>query len=417
MSGKENFTDLADKFMRGSLTAAERDTFFQLFDQEEISPELEQLLWESYQQSSSTHIWPEDFKKMFAIQLTEKVIVDKQSTAPTTDLESAVNDLPSTSYPQVPVHRVHFLKSAWFRYAAAFLLIAGTAAYLYLTNRPQKETAVTSPTENIDILPGGNKAILTLADGSTIVLDSADNGEITNQGNTKILKLDAGSLSYSAGTAGGAIGYNTISTPNGGQYQITLPDGSKVWLNAASSIKFPTVFNESRRNVEMIGEAYFEIAPKTKQPFLVKVGGSEIEVLGTHFNVMAYTNENIIKTTLLEGSIKFTKDKKTVLLRPGQQSCLFPNSKIQLVDNADIDQAVAWKNGVQAFNGADIKTIMRQVERWYDIEVVYEGTLPDRTFSGDIPRTADLSRLLKLFEASKIHFVLDETKKKLTVLP
>ena len=307
----------------------------------------------------------------------------------------------------------------WQRWAAAVLLliIAGGAWWLLNKNRnPGKSPLVTATALKKDVAPGTSKAMLTLADGSVIELDSALNGRLPQQGNVH-LQARPGLLKYGKGnqTAGGNIAYNVLRTPKGGQYRLELPDGSRVWLNAASSLRFPTTFAGQERRVELNGEAYFEIAKNARQPFFVTVNKASVAVLGTSFNIMAYTNEAAIKTTLLEGAVKVSQEAASSVLKPGEQSLLDANGKIQVIEKADIDLAVAWKNGFTSFKSADIKTIMRQVERWYDIEVVYNGPVPERSFTGDIPRDANLSELLRLLEISRIHFKMD--RHKLIVMP
>jgi transmembrane sensor len=312
----------------------------------------------------------------------------------------------------------------WIRVAAAaiVILVLGSGAYLWMNHSSEHDritTSIKSPTLTHDIAPGGNKAVLLLADGSSIVLDSAAKGTLARQGNTEISKTGDGSLLYNAGTSSSAVLYNTLSTPRGGQYQISLPDGTKVWMNAASSLRYPTAFLGKQREVELNGEAYFEVAHLThkggqKIPFIVHVDpfsrkrGMKVEVLGTHFNVMAYNDENSIRTTLLEGSVKVIKENETSMLKAGQQAAFIKKeNKINIISNPDLDLAVAWKNGYTSFRSADIKTIMHQVTRWYDVDIVYESDIPERTFTGEVPRDARLSELLKIFEASNIHFIIE----------
>ena len=266
-----------------------------------------------------------------------------------------------------------------------------------------------------DVLPGGDKATLTLADGSTIILDDAQNGYLTQQGNTKIIKLD-GKLSYDPTNKNSReIIYNTISTPKGGQYQLELPDGSQVWLNATSSIHFPTSFIGNERRIEITGEAYFEIARNPNMPFIVTVNNAEVRVLGTHFNVNAYDDEDNIKTTLLEGSVKFVSGTNTNMLKPGQQSQLASNGLINVVSNVDVDEVVAWKNGMFDFENAGIETVMRQLSRWYDVEIEYKGRTDD-LFIAEMRRNIKLSDALKALELTgKVKF--DIQGKKIIVMP
>jgi len=306
-----------------------------------------------------------------------------------------------------PVRR---MSKKWIGVAAASVIILLLAGVFYLTkteatqNRLVKNERAASSLKN-DILPGGNKALLTLADGSTIILDSAQNGTLSNQGNIKIIKLDDGQLAYDKSAVSGSteVLYNTISTPKGGQYQLTLSDGSKVWLNAASSLRFPATFSGNERKVELTGEGYFEVAHNPSKPFIVTKNNVEIKVLGTHFNVNAYDDEDVIKTTLLEGSVRVTKGNKSTLITPGEQAVVSNSSStmfsINVKKDVDLDEAVAWKNGKFIFQDADIKSIMRQLEHWYDVSVIYDDKeVTNEEFVGSISRNVNISQILQMLE-------------------
>ena len=332
--------------------------------------------------------------------------------------------------PDASVHRLPRAKHTWWRVAAAIIiLLSGGIAWLYSAKTPPQKTAEIHRNSIMnDRAPGGNRAMLTLADGSSIVLDSAHNGALTQQGNTKVTKLNSGQLAYQSGTGqpqGAAVQYNTIATPRGGQYQVVLPDGTKVWLNAASSLKFPTTFTGNERSVELAGEAYFEVAKNAGSPFKVHIitpqtaepgesrgdnPGGEVEVLGTSFNVNAYDDETTIKTTLLEGSVKVSNGNEHSLLRPGQQAQLDRKGDLHLVPDANTEAAVAWKNGYFQFDETDIRTVMRQLARWYDVDVNYEGPVTERQFGGQMPRGVNLSEVLRILEESNIHFRIDGKK-------
>jgi ferric-dicitrate binding protein FerR (iron transport regulator) len=259
-----------------------------------------------------------------------------------------------------------------------------------------------------NVQPGGNKALLTLADGSIIALDNSPNGALAQQGNTKILKLN-GKLAYeNLKLSPRKILYNTISTPRGGQYQIILPDGTAVWLNAATYMRFPTAFTGKERRVEISGEAYFEVATNKAMPFIVSVNGSAIKVFGTHFNVMAYTDEPVLKTTLFEGSVEFYNSGMSAALKPGQQAELNSHGQIRVINDADIQEIMAWKNGYFYFERANIETVMRQIARWYNIDVVYQNRKTADLFHADIPRNTSLSEVLKALEiAGGVKFKLE----------
>jgi len=306
-------------------------------------------------------------------------------------------------------------KYIWPRIAAAAVIIVLLSAggYFIFTRHNVKQTAATETRqqfENNDVAPGGNKAVLTLANGAQIILDSAGNGALTQQGNTKIIKLDNDRLSYnslngsSPSLKTGEVLYNTISTPRGGQYQVVLADGSKVWLNAASSLRFPTSFTGNERDVTLTGEGYFEVTHDVAKPFKVSVNGAEIEVLGTHFNINAYDDEATIKTTLLEGSVKVGKGSASKMIRPGEQAQIenHGNSKI-MVQAVDVDAAVAWKNGRFIFHGNNIQSVMRQLARWYDVDVSYQGNVTDEEFVGVLNRSRyeNISQILEMLEKTR----------------
>ena len=305
-----------------------------------------------------------------------------------------------------------------FAIAASIIGLLLLSTFLLIDRNGSKEIVKGEVNERRfkdDVLPGGDKATLTLADGSKIVLDDAQNGTLAQQGRSKIIKVD-GKLTYDPAYKNSKeIVFNTISTPKGGQYQLELPDGSKVWLNANSSIHFPTAFVEKERRVEITGEAYFEVAKNRDMPFIVTVNHAEIQVLGTHFNVNAYNDEDIIKTTLLEGSVRFVHGVSTNMLKPGQQSQLASNGMIKVLSNVDLEEVVAWKNGMFDFKNAGIETVMRQLSRWYDVEIEYNGKTDDLFFA-DMRRNIKLSDALKALELTgKIKF--DILGKKIIVMP
>jgi hypothetical protein len=302
-----------------------------------------------------------------------------------------------------PVKVIPFYKTWLPKVAAAVLLltIATIGWQYYRTGKnivPATRLAGTQP----DPLPGGSKAMLTLANGATVVLDSAVNDAIPSQGATKVIRIN-GQLKYEAGhAADAAVVYNTLSTPRGGQYKIELPDGTLVWLNAASSLRFPTAFNGEERIVVLNGEGYFEVAHRDNMPFKVQLGSGLVEVLGTRFNVMAYQDETKVKTTLLQGAVRVTHNTYTARLVPGQQASWAADGSNITVDPADTDEAISWKEGYFQFNKAPLADVMRQLQRWYDVEVRYEGSTGKREFWGKIPRNVRLSEALKILELSNI---------------
>jgi ferric-dicitrate binding protein FerR (iron transport regulator) len=251
-----------------------------------------------------------------------------------------------------------------------------------------------------DVEPGGQKAVLTLSDGSTIVLDNAGNGQIAQQGQTQVIKLGNGEIQYKSGnqkTGAREVVFNTMSTPRGGQYQLVLPDGSKVWLNSESSITYPVMFSHQERKVKITGEAYFEVAKDKTKPFRVETGDMKVEVLGTHFNVKAYADEGPTKTSLLEGSVKVDMQ----VLKPGQA---FINGRIV---PTNVEQDVAWKNGIFNFNNENLTQVMKQLARWYDLDIVYPDGVPQKEYGGEIGRNLKLNQVLKGLENSGVHFELN----------
>ena len=295
--------------------------------------------------------------------------------------------------------RRHF--RMWRRAAAAILIIMAGAAFFIFRQNHAAEPMVTispSPTPASEVLPGGNRATLTLHDGSTILLDEAATGSLAQQGNIQVRKEKDGQLVYTASGKQGSpdnIQYNIVATPKGGQYQVHLPDGTKVWLNAASSIRFPTGFTGKERAVSVSGEAYFEVAHNARQPFVVTAGETIVQVLGTRFNIMAYDNEEMTKTTLAEGAVKISDAGRTAMLRPGEQMQVNAQ-EFKLVKHADVEAELAWRNGLFHFKNAGIRAVMKQVERWYNISVEYEGSLPEKQFNGKVPRNVNLSELMEI---------------------
>lgn len=360
----------------------------------------------------------------FQQQLTSNQQVDP---AVTQRLLHAIHDQAEIPQKQAPVRRLPVV----IRRVAAAAIIAGLLAggawyWLSQSSTPAKDSPqVAAAHQQPDVLPGGNKAILTFDNGTRIVLDDASNGPLTQQGNTSINKQDGQLIYNNAAKAQGALTiqgipvYNTIHTPRGGQYSILLADGSKVWLNAASSMRYPITFSGSTRKVEITGEAYFEVAHNTAQPFIVTVRTKEgetgeIKVLGTHFNVNAYDDEQVMSTTLLEGSVEMRTNVKgeksdakdgSRILAPGQQAFIstqFNKSPKIQVQTVDVETVVAWKNGFFEFDGNTIQSVMRQVSRWYDVDVVYEGPLPTANFVGTISRQENISKVLKMLALTNV---------------
>jgi len=302
--------------------------------------------------------------------------------------------------------------------AAAAILIFLSIGIYFVVDKPAHLQIARNQIHHNDIGPGGNKAILTLANGKKIVLPGARNGLLATQRHTEIKKTGDGKIVYTndqslSDKSSADEQYNTITTPRGGQYQVTLPDGSRVFLNAASSLIYPTAFAGNERKVTLIGEAYFEVAHNSHQPFRVSSNGQMVEVLGTHFNINAYADEHMIKTTLLEGSVRVSRGQKAVILKPGQQAQTGNNDtdqNISIIPDADTEEAVAWKNGLFILDD-HIQPVMRMISRWYDVDVVYDGAAPDDIFGGEVPRFRNISEVLKVLQLTKkVHFKIEDRK-------
>jgi hypothetical protein len=296
--------------------------------------------------------------------------------------------------------------------AASITLIIGFSLYSVFTNR-YKVVPKMVKTQLHDVPPGGNNAVLTLANGAKIILNNAKKGLLTRQGNVKVSKTTEGLLVYKTNrddTASDDAQFNTINTPKGGQYEVILPDGTKVWLNALSYLRFPANFSGKTRQVEISGEAYFEVARNPAKPFIVKSTRAEITVLGTHFNVNDYPDEAFSKTTLLEGSVKIKGKRSVGTLKPGDQALLNEGVEMKIAKDVDLDEAVAWKNGIFEFNKADITSIMRQTSRWYDIEVSYASPPSQVLYKGRISRNVNLSEMLSMIKYMGINYTFDGRK-------
>lgn len=300
--------------------------------------------------------------------------------------------------------KLPFLK--WISVAAAVLVLL-SVGILFITRKAQPLQQIVKQHKHL-IVPGGNKAMLTLADGSKVVLTEGRTGKVASQGAVVITKTAKGQLTYSHSSAAlPSSGYNVIETPRGGQYQVTLPDGTGVWLNAASTLKYPIVFRGTERRVELNGEAYFEVAHNKKLPFRVVSNNQTVEVLGTHFNISSYKDEGIQKTTLLEGSVKVSVLKSTSILKPGQQAKVWKNEAIT-VSTVDTEETVAWKNGYFRFHSEDIESIMRKVSRWYDVDVEFKGGISDEKFNGTSSRSKNINQVLEMLQTTNaVHFKIE----------
>ncbi|HVU94329.1 MAG TPA: FecR domain-containing protein [Puia sp.] len=294
-----------------------------------------------------------------------------------------------------------------FAAAAILILVAATGAYWGFFRKPRQVASPMATLVNDVPPPTGTKTTLTLAGGKTIILDSVQNGDLARQGNTQVAKLTDNQLTYQPSTEPPtAVVYNTLSTAKGGQTIVTLADGTKVWLNALSSLRYPTAFTASTRDVTLTGEAYFEVAHNAGGPFRVHAGRTTVEDIGTRFNVNAYADEPDLRTTLLQGAVRV--DGR--ILAPGEQAAIDKTGQWHIQKDIDPDEVLAWKNGEFVFNRLDMASILRQVGRWYDVEIVDPGPVASRSFSGIISRKSNLSEVMKILERAGIRFRIEGKK-------
>jgi transmembrane sensor len=306
-----------------------------------------------------------------------------------------------------------------YRYAAAASILAILSLGIHIYFRQPLTVQQTVQNKTNDLKPGENRATLTLANGQQIVLTKSLIGQLGQQGGMKIQMTAGGKVMYTRSKTNDSNKeqlYNTLTTKKGEQFPLVLADGTQVTLDAASSITYPVSFTGKDRKVSITGQAYFQVVHNAHQPFIVSVKGQNIVDIGTEFNINAYDDEGPITTTLVSGSVKVSKENESVLLKPGQQSWVPDNgNQITVIKNADIATAIAWKIGLFQFNKASIQAVMRQFARWYDVDIQYKGTLPQREFSGKMQRNLNASQVLDLLAFTKIHFIIEG--KKIIVTP
>lgn len=382
MKGQKKFEELIDKYLSGTATAEEEATLHALYAEREKSAGS----WDTMNLGAQAEVE----KRLYARIRNE--IADKTPVVPISKSSGIVK---------------------WAIAAGFSMALLSVTAYYYLRNPAvTKAPIANSKLLQNDVSPGGNKAILTIADGSKIVLDDAKDGMISAQGNIAISKNKDGQLIYKVGNDGGSsetgMIFNTISTPAGGQYQIVLSDGSKIWLNSKSQLKFPVAFRDNKRTVEITGEAYLEIARDARRPFKVISGQQVIEVLGTHFNIDAYPDEAHNSTTLLEGSVRITHGDISTTIKPGEQAYLSKTQSGIHVKQVDTEDAIAWKNGYFIFDDEGIQSIMRKIARWYDVDIVFQDAQIDENYSGRVSRFENVSQVLRVLEITgTVHFKIE----------
>lgn len=400
----KDFEQLFDGWVEGSLTTEEAALFLEALEEEH--PDFPLLIDKLLQEPLHTGMGTEELRERLFRGIAAK-----------------------KSDQETPVRKLVRFPVKWAA-AAVLVLMAGIAGWWIVTRNKQTDPSEMVVKKGEMPKPGGDKAVLVLSNGKQLFLDSSANGQLAEQQGSLVFKSEEGRIAYRQQQAGTneVVAFNTLKTPRGGQYRLTLPDGTKVWLNAASSITYPTSFRGKERAVTITGEAYFEVAKvKAKSgtgnmPFKVKVDGltgegsnMEINVLGTHFNINAYVDEPVARTTLLEGSIKLSKGKDQFLMQPGQQAQLEDNGEFRISDNINPEEVLAWKNGYFYFDHANLRTVMRQIARWYDVSIEYRPGVPDMKFGGEIPRNANLDEVLKIMEVLKIRFIVED--KKIIVFP
>lgn len=379
---------LFHRYYHKTATEQERDELFALISEGKHEPDLQVLIEQTW---DDLHIE----QKIFNEQQKHQMLLHILTATPVNQPKKG------------------FIKWIGFAAIAAMLTVVAVAVWTNTRLKPDKHLAIHKKQQAPlnDALPGSNKAILKLADGNTITLDDATVGTVATEGKTLIKKTADGKIIYNTAaltsSADTSPVLNTISTPKGGQYQVALPDGTHVWLNSASSLTFPTRFTGHTRQVSITGEAYFEVAKIPDMPFKVKAPRAEIQVLGTHFNVMAYDDEQVMKTTLLEGSVNIHSGGFSAKLVPGQQAQINSDGKNKVLNNVDVDDELAWKNGLFQFRDAKIDAILRQASRWYNVNVVYKGRVPNQEFNGRISKNVKASELLNMLKYAGVNVEIE----------
>ncbi len=382
-----SFHELLQKYLDGTLSAEEKELFMEWLQDSDHEQFVKGLMDLNLDSSVEEDLSMESLGKRIFLDLNARIIEGGEKKMHDGFIHPGKRRL----------YKILLL-------AAASILLCAVGIWYKREGRPVSNTMALRKAS--DILPGGNKALLVLGGGTTINLDSAKNGMLLSEGGTAVKKDKDGQLSYNGPKGDADVSFNKLITPKGGQYEVVLPDGSKVWLNAASTLTYPTAFVGKERKVQLEGEAYFEVASDPGKPFLVSTADMQVEVLGTSFDLMAYEGEENTKGTLLQGSIKaLDASGAGVLLKPGQEASLDHADGKMNVQPADTEEAVAWKEGMFLYNRqAGIQEVMRQLARWYDIEVHYSGPTTGKRFYGGIQKGLPLSQVLSILERTGVRF-------------
>ena len=402
MKDKINFDYLLQKRLKDTLSDEEKEQLLKALNDPDNVHKLSRIVEELYHKDAPELFVYDETKlqEMIRIIVTNDAgsidpFVLKESDQKTET--SGIDEGEAKEYIKGGGSKIRFLKAPWMRYAAAAVLFIGAGFFYYNIKKdvPDQQAAVTAPVPAVDendLLPGTNKAVLTLSDGKKVELD--DKGQQVITDGDLAIRISDGALAYSKTDV---VVYNTMTTPKGGQYKLKLPDGTTVWLNASSSITYPTAFPGNAREVTITGEAYFEVAKNPAKPFTVKTYEDEITVKGTSFNVNSYDDETGVKTSLVEGLVQVNG----MLLTPGNA---YMGGK---VTSTDVNKDLAWKNGVFNFHQVKLKSAMRQIARWYDVEVKYDGNVDHIELGGEIGRNLTLQQVLNGLQDKDLHFRLE----------
>jgi ferric-dicitrate binding protein FerR (iron transport regulator) len=394
----EILKELLEQYLTGTITSGGKKELAELMDQPEYRAKLELLLEEAFMSEAYVNEGNGKLRDEIQVWLDERI--------------AEIDDAKTVSF-HAGTRKRHSL--VWYRRwpsvaAAAVVLVGGMLLFKWLNNKKESPGQTTSfAAVNVGD-PGKYKAKLKLADGSLIIIDSATNGKLAQQGNVEVINRN-GKLIYEQSPSGKSeVLYNSVFTSNGETYAMVLSDGTKIWLNAQSSIKFPNSFTTADRRVEITGEAYFEVDHNPAKPFHVAVNGMDVQVLGTRFNINSYGDEPNMTTTLLEGKVKVTKDGATGLLSPNSQAIITGKNNLRILENIDAELAIAWKEGLFNFDGTELKELLRQFARWYDIEIVYQTEIPEKRLFGIMNRNSSLNSVLVALKAHNINFRIEGKK-------